>query len=350
MKAYNLVGGITITVIDVDCNNKKVIIDRGNVDFNVENMPKYWGMDRYGPYGGKYKGATIIHNDEHELTPDDFYYKNMYIKNGGVLSKELADDFVEAFIKVVDKLVEIGYIKEEKAVCTPDIFTGLAQCVESMVYDFDGCIVKVSKTDEVDKFEINITPGPYDFTHMASYNSKCRIEICDGCAAADGRWWIASPQYFKNGDKLTICGINAVLRNVHGGVEFMKARPKFEIELPTTCKVFDLSGIKVTVKPVGDKYKISIDSNGYDLKCSTMPVKTICINGDSRNMDFWVDMTGMYDWYMYSWFIRECMAKDLDKFDHGSFDNGIELSAKGALMFINALNSYFKQCTLVRSI
>ena len=262
-----------------------------------------------------------------------------------------------------NKMVEIWYI--EKGVSKPDMFTGLGPQIESVTYNFDGCTVKVSKTDEADKFEINVNPGPYDFTESRVYKSTYRIEIHDGYRSSAGHWWINEPyiyngdwcyRYFKNGDKLTIYGINVVLRNVHGGVECMKAKakedskPKFEIELPIARKVFDFSGIKVIVKPVGDKYKISIDSNGYDLKCSTMPVKTICINGDSRNMDFWVDMTGMYDWYMYSWFIRECMAKDLDKFDHGSFDNGIELSAKGALMFINALNSYFKQCTLVRSI
>jgi len=132
---------------------------------------------------------------------------------------------VERLRKVNEKLNGVKNMEEQ-------MFNGFDKYVESMKYDFYGCIVTLTKTDCDDKFAISINPGPYDFLTLGNNgysNIRYRLEL-NNAHQKVGYWFISATNmswdemshYFKDSYVFNIKQINAILKNVKCGAEFKK--------------------------------------------------------------------------------------------------------------------------------
>lgn len=222
------IGDMKVTFTPENCNSEYGTVEIIGMKCKHELPEEY--------LNGYPKCYKDLHSDDYILIDRNNVVHSGRIK-GTRINKNMFSEIVEEFIACGMRLHDINNKKEEEI-----MFNGLDKNVESIVYDFDGCTVKVSKTDDEDKYEININPGNWKFD-MSRNRAKYDIEI-SGASCCD--WWINTNNYFNNGnkhfsngDKFTIGDINIILKNVKGGVESRKTKHK-EVKLMTREEMLKL--------------------------------------------------------------------------------------------------------------
>lgn len=132
------------------------------------------------------------------------------------------------------------------------LFPPALKYIENVTLNFDGCLVKIAKSNELGRYSIDIDPGEIDFdcktTSSGIFYTECGYvayvdlpyRIAPNHAYTGNTewnhiykkydkydWFIYSKlstgcNYFSNGDVFGIEDINVILKNIKYGVDFLE--------------------------------------------------------------------------------------------------------------------------------
>lgn len=103
-------------------------------------------------------GYEMENDGSHDCEYGDWLYTTENAE-ADYFSMETVKKIVEEIEKCVERLRKINKPKE----VVENLFNGLSDNVDSVTYDFNGCIVKVTRTNYEYVYKININPGEFDF-------------------------------------------------------------------------------------------------------------------------------------------------------------------------------------------
>jgi len=331
VEVYNI-GKMTITLTPIDCNKVKLEID--GMKCHIELPEKYHCS--VNPRCYKYINGLVSMTDGYKWLLDDDNPNNI------IKSRKDAMEIIDCMKICSQILHDINEPKEE--ITKIGTVTLKSHKISDDVYE---CSIEGMK---------NYDELPKSYGENRSI-AKCLAFIDDDFVVYDTMhnpfiFSQAETQYSKDYPKIDnfkvttaeLEKLKTLLKQASDNLHNIN-KPKYEfVEVPDYRTVFDMSGVKITCKPVGELYKISIDSNGYDLTGGHLNGVDIIIPDpiDEFYTWFWISINNKCDWFMRG--IQSHMPiEDKDKFYDNTWDNGIELTKQGAKILINCLKQYFEQ-------